>query len=88
MAKFLNDKEIGNIISKLKGSTYSVSRDYSGNVRVKRRNLPQHLRSVQKDGAKMSLHFDKLFLNNQVFVWNSASDMAVNLNEGPQAENN
>lgn len=48
-------------------SAVGVSRDYSANIRHKRKNVLQHAKSVKNAGDRMSLRFGKL-LYDQVFA--------------------
>lgn len=80
IAKFYNEKEVESILSKgykLKNTTISVSRDYSEAVRDKRRKLLQFSRGLRKNGDRVRLVFNKLFINDDAYMWDTESNTAT-----------
>ncbi|CAN7979660.1 unnamed protein product, partial [Ixodes pacificus] len=54
---------------KLKGSVISISEDFSHNVRAIRKNLWQSAAVNKANGDKVTLIFDKLKINNDLYSW-------------------
>lgn len=80
IAKFFNDKEVEAIIgrgSKLKNTSFGLSRDFSKPVREKRRNLLQFSKSIKKESDRVRLVFDRLHINDDVYVWDTNSNKAA-----------
>ncbi|KAH9367718.1 hypothetical protein HPB48_021860 [Haemaphysalis longicornis] len=83
IAMFFNDREIEAILNKgpkLKNTPFSISRDYSLPVREKRRKLAHFKKSVAKEGDRCRLVFTKLFVNHDIYVWDTENECAVRLN--------
>lgn len=62
---------------KLKNTSYGLSRDFSKPVRDKRRNLLQFSKTIKKDGDRVKLIFDRLCINNDVYVWDTIANQAA-----------
>lgn len=56
--------------SKLKGSDYSISEDFSKNVRETRKKLWLSSAEERAKDAKVKLVFDKLIVNGTLYGWN------------------
>lgn len=69
--------------SKLKGkkSSISISEDFSKPVRILRSKLWQFAKTNREKGDKVTLVFDKLKVNDDLFVWNSAENKRVLLTQ-------
>ncbi|KAH8037193.1 hypothetical protein HPB51_008900 [Rhipicephalus microplus] len=61
-----------------------ISRDYSVPVRDNRRKLAQFKKSVAREGDRCRLVFTKLFVNDDIYVWDTVNECAVRLN--PRAD--
>lgn len=62
---------------KLKGTQISISEDFSKRVRDLRRRL-WHSAAVEKtNGAKVSLLFDKLKVDDKVYIWDELSNQRL-----------
>lgn len=84
IAKLFNEKEVESVMSKgfkLKNTDFSISRDYSQIVREKRRQLLRFAKSEKKEGDKVRLVFDKLFINSVPYVWDNAASCAVRVSD-------
>ncbi|KAH7985171.1 hypothetical protein HPB49_026570 [Dermacentor silvarum] len=84
IAKFYNEKEVESVLSlgyKLKNTNLSISRDYSKAVRLKRRGLWQFSKTIRKEGDRIRLSFDKLRVNNDVYLWDTTGNRAVRVSE-------
>ncbi|KAH8037187.1 hypothetical protein HPB51_008869 [Rhipicephalus microplus] len=82
IAKIFNEKEVESILSKgfkLKNTALRVARDYSEAVRDKRRKLLQFSKSLKKDGDRIRLVFNKLFVNDDVYTWDPKSNSVKQL---------
>ncbi|XP_077497108.1 uncharacterized protein LOC144107795 [Amblyomma americanum] len=80
IAKFFNEREVDTVMSrgyKLKNTNLSISRDYSEAVREKRRKLLQFSKSIKKDGDKVRLVFNKLFVNDDLYMWSTNESRAI-----------
>lgn len=80
IAKFFNDKEVEAIISrgsKLKNTLFGLSRDFSKPVREKRRNLLQFSKTIKKESDRVRLVFDRLHINDDVYVWDPNTNQAA-----------
>lgn len=62
---------------KLKGSQLSISEDFSAPVRALRSKLWRSLKAEWERGDKVTLAFDKLKINDQLYVWNEAENSRV-----------
>lgn len=63
---------------KLKGTTVSLSNDYSIEVREKRRHLWTYAKARREEGiSKVNLTNDKLVINGKMFTWNSEREEVV-----------
>lgn len=79
IVKFFNEKEIETVLSnghKLKGTDFGISRDYSEAVRDKRRKLWQFSKTIKKDKDRVSLVFNKLKINKEVYIWDTQANCA------------
>lgn len=85
IAKFYNEKEVESVLNlgyKLKGSSFSLSRDYySEAVRQKRRRLWQFSKTIKKEGDRIRLSFNKLHVNNDVYIWDTPGNHAVRISK-------
>lgn len=66
--------------TKLKGSNISVSEDFSLRVRNVRKQLWDSCRSNRENKDKVQLIFDKIKINDEVFVWDEESGDKVPMN--------
>nr|XP_037276086.1 uncharacterized protein LOC119169097 [Rhipicephalus microplus] len=76
IAKFSSFKEKQQVLGnarKLKGTTTSISEDFSEAVRKKRKILWEYAKAQKQDGAKAMLRYDYLLLNGQKFVCDDAT---------------
>lgn len=79
IVKFFNEKEIETVLSnghKLKDTNFGISRDYSEAVRDKRRKLWQFSKTIKKDKDRVSLVFNKLKVNKDVYIWDTQANCA------------
>ncbi|XP_037574418.1 uncharacterized protein LOC119456665 [Dermacentor silvarum] len=60
--------------SKLKGTNFSVTEDFSSRIREIRKKLWQSLSEEKANGAKVKLVFDKLFVDGAMFGRNEEKD--------------
>lgn len=60
--------------SKLKGSSFAIGEDFSPRVREIRRNLWKAAKVKRATGDKVSLVYDKLKINNDLFSWDEESN--------------
>lgn len=60
--------------SKLKGTNFSVTEDFSSRIREIRKKLWQSCSEEKANGAKVKLVFDKLFFDGAMFGWNEEND--------------
>lgn len=77
IVKFANYKAKERILSHsagFKNSNYSVSQDYSGPVRLARKKLVEHGRSLN---TTFKLRFDKLLVGNKCFIYNPGTESVV-----------
>lgn len=82
IAKFYNDKDVELVLGqglKLKNTPFSISRDYSEAVRDKRRKLLQFSKTIKKDGDRVRVAFNKLFVNNDLYIWDVDINAAVHV---------
>lgn len=81
-ASFKDTETIMSSCIKLKGTDFSVSRDYSPRLREIRRKLWEVGKARKADGQdKVFLVHDKLIINNEAFVWNSDTQTVIKLNK-------
>lgn len=84
IAKFYNEKEVESVLSlgyKLKNTNLSVSRDYSEAVRLKHSGLWQFSKTIRKEGDRIRPSFDKLRVNNDVYLWDTTRNRAERVSE-------
>lgn len=62
---------------KLKGSNYSVGEDFSARIRNIRKNLWNYGKSRKEAGEKVTLSYDKLRINGELFSWDEEKNEAV-----------
>lgn len=70
--KFLDYREKTNVLSsafKLKGSTLSLSEDFSKRIREIRKQLWKSSEEERLRGCKTKLVYDKLKVDNVLFAW-------------------
>uniref|UniRef100_A0A147BGB8 Putative myosin light chain kinase n=1 Tax=Ixodes ricinus TaxID=34613 RepID=A0A147BGB8_IXORI len=72
---------------KLKGTKISINEDYSKRVVELRKNLWNSTAEERKNGAKVNLVFDKLWLNNVLYAWNEVSNERYKRRVPPEANN-
>ncbi|XP_064469783.1 uncharacterized protein LOC135384515 [Ornithodoros turicata] len=65
---------------KLKGSSISITEDFSKSVRIVRKKLWDSAVENRWKGDKVSLHFMKLRINNEFFTWDSEQNKRVPVN--------
>lgn len=71
--KFLDYREKTSVLTnafKLKGTTMSISEDFSSRVREVRRNLWKSAAEEKRNGAKVKLIYDKLSIDDTLYGWN------------------
>lgn len=64
-----------------KNTNLNISCDYSEAVRLKRRGLCQFSKTIRKEGDRIRLSFDKLRVNNDVYLWDTTGNRAVRVSE-------
>lgn len=65
-------------VFKLKGTSYSISEDFSQTVQEKRRHLWNYAKDKREcKENRVCLSYDKLIINGQTFVWDSDTQMPV-----------
>lgn len=64
---------------KLKGTAISISEDFSARVRDLRKKLWQSAKEDRDNGAKVTLVFDKLKIDDDLYVWDEAKNARVSL---------
>lgn len=77
IVKFLSFKEKERVLKasgKLKGTDFGISEDYSPKIRLERQKLIQY---AKEKGGDFKLRFNKLFMNGQVFLYDSAAESVV-----------
>lgn len=84
IVNFLNYKDTKGILGKcaaLKGTPYSVSRDFSPRVRDIRRRLWAIGKERKRNSPteKVSLAYDKLIINGDTYVWDDSSESVKKL---------
>ncbi|XP_077519803.1 uncharacterized protein LOC144129518 [Amblyomma americanum] len=60
--------------SKLKNKAFSVSEDFSAHTRLKRKKLWDSTSEIRAAGGKVQLVYDKIRINGELFLWDSASN--------------
>ncbi|XP_075559284.1 uncharacterized protein LOC142590741 [Dermacentor variabilis] len=73
---FRNKVEIMNIVSKLKGTKFYITEDYSANVRTIRKKL-WAATSFRDHGSVVRLRYDHVFINGVRYRWNDAANALV-----------
>lgn len=82
--KFLDYREKTNVLSsafKLKGSTLSLSEDFSKQVRETRRQLWKSSEEERLRGCKTRLVYDKLKVDDVLFAWDERKGSRFRLNK-------
>lgn len=74
LAFFKDKQRILASAHKLKGSTYSIREDFSVATRLARRKLLEFAKMQDKRGK---LVFDKLLIDQQTYVYDSATDTVI-----------
>lgn len=64
---------------KLRGTSLSIGEDFSKRVREIRRKLWNSAKANRENNEKVSLVFDKLYINNHAYVWSNEKDDKVPL---------
>lgn len=67
---------------KLQGTSITLSEDYSADVRERYRKLWQSAKDERANGEKVALAFDKLNVNNQLYVWHDRENKRVRVGQG------
>lgn len=70
---------------KLRGTVISLSEDYSKRVHLIRQRLWGTVKGNRQPDDKVMLRFDKLIINNEVFVWYEAKNERRKIS-GPRAK--
>ncbi|XP_042150145.1 uncharacterized protein LOC121838135 [Ixodes scapularis] len=65
---------------KLKNTLVSVSDDYSKGTVEKRRQIWNSARQEKQNGDKVRLVYDKLFVNDVAYVWDSVTNTRIQQN--------
>ncbi|XP_070388030.1 uncharacterized protein [Dermacentor albipictus] len=82
--KLLDSRDKSSILKrgyKLKGTGLSIAEDFSKRVRDTRRKLWNSAKTNRQRNEKVSLVFDKLYINNRAYVWSDEKEDKVPLNE-------
>lgn len=74
---FRNKTEIMKIVSKLKGTKFYVTEDFSANVRAIRKKLWTATYSFRNRGSVVRLRYDHVFINNVRYWWNDTENALV-----------
>lgn len=74
--------------SKLKGSDFSIGEDFSRRVRDVRRKLWASSKPNRDKKEKVSLVFDKLFINSNVYTWDTEKDERLLLRKNDERKPN
>lgn len=74
--------------SKLKGSDFSIGEDFSRRVRDVRRKLWAISKLKRDKKEKVSLVFDKLFINSNVYTWDTEKDERLLLRKNDERKPN
>ncbi|XP_040071894.1 uncharacterized protein LOC120844271, partial [Ixodes scapularis] len=72
---------------KPKGTKISINEDYCKRVVELRKNLWISTAEERKNGAKVNVVFDELWLNNVLSVWNGVSNERYTFHDPPEANN-
>lgn len=84
MVKFLHFSEKMSVLRncpKLKGSTISISEDFSLRVRNIRKRLWDSAIENRKKGDKVTLIYNKLKINNTLYVWDAEKQTRIALSQ-------
>lgn len=74
--------------SKLKDSDFSIGEDFSRRVRDVRRKLWESSKPNRDKREKVSLAFDKLFINSNVYTWDTEKDERILLRKNDDRKPN
>ncbi|XP_075534678.1 uncharacterized protein LOC142569037 [Dermacentor variabilis] len=74
---FRNKVEIMKIVSKLKGTKFYITEDYSANVRTIHKKLWAATSSFRDHGSVVRLRYDRVFINGVRYRWNDAANALV-----------
>lgn len=74
LADYRDKSRILSKCSRLKGTNYSVSEDFSKRVAEIRKKLWNSAADEKKKGSKVKLVFDKLKVNNVLYAWNEETN--------------
>lgn len=74
--------------SKLKDSDFSIGEDFSRRVRDVRRKLWESSKPNRDKKEKVSLAFDKLFINSNVYTWDTEKDERILLRKNDDRKPN
>lgn len=84
--KLVDSREKNTILkscSKLKGTNYSISEDFSARVRDIRKKLWNYGKPKKEAGDKVALAYDKLWINDEPFYWDDVSNKVIPLKTVP-----
>lgn len=70
---------------KLKGSSISISHDFCKATIVKRSKLWLHAKQFKEEGRKVSLDYDRLRVDNDVYTWDEENSRPHLLRQQKQA---
>ena len=83
ITRFLNWKQKSEVFVKARDlprdSTIRIGEDFSKRVRDDRQRLYPKLREAKQPGKRASLRFDKLFVDNIVYIVNDQNEIVVNV---------
>lgn len=82
--KLLDSRQKNGILKngyKLKNSGLSIGEDFSRKIREVRKRLWESAKENRQKHEKVSLAFDKLYINGQAFVWNNEKNDKVLLRQ-------
>lgn len=73
---------------KLKGTTISISDDFSKRVQMIRKQLWMTVKDSRRPKDKVSLQYDKLLVNNEINIWDMEQIRRVKVARVPEEDEN
>ncbi|XP_077553111.1 uncharacterized protein LOC144167823 [Haemaphysalis longicornis] len=73
---------------KLKGTDISVSEDFSLVTREKRKKLWESTSEIRKAGGKVTMKYDKIKIDDELFEWNDAENKRIPVKKGGGSQEN
>lgn len=74
--------------SKLKGSQVFISEDFSRRVQLVRKELWNSIKHTRKPEDKVSLRYDKLIVNSEVYTWDESTRQLMKLSSSVPTQRN